>query len=171
MDDPISHPERIEPYLPHNDDAIVNLFEVAASSFRVEMKVPGSKFFIPDKEQILQMEREQQIKEEKQRQAIAVNNKFIPMPSPEPFEEIPPPKNYRHTETHQKNALKNGDTPEKDQCEPKLVVRCLPDEPATYPPPVPNDLDPVRNKMLHAWYWAGYYAGFYDAQMNSNGKK
>ncbi|EAY09675.1 hypothetical protein TVAG_060510 [Trichomonas vaginalis G3] len=42
------------------------------------------------------------------------------------------------------------------------------DQQITFPPPIPVETDPIRNHMLHAWYWAGYYTGLADAQRNQN---
>lgn len=36
-----------------------------------------------------------------------------------------------------------------------------------YPPPLPLDRDPDRIRLLHAWYWAGYYTGLSDGR-NAN---
>lgn len=33
-----------------------------------------------------------------------------------------------------------------------------------YPPPLPFDGDPDRLRLLHAWYWAGYYTGLADGK-------
>lgn len=30
---------------------------------------------------------------------------------------------------------------------------------AVFPPPVPDETDADKLKLLHSWYWAGYYAG------------
>ena len=175
MEDPISRPDLIHPYLPHDDQAYVNLFEVAASSFRVAMEIPGATFYIPDKKNIL--EKEKREKELKEKMKKTPNIPFTPLPPPEQFEEFPPPPGYEEL-LNQRKAEKEKIIKEEreaqgkngQQKKPKLVATGLKDEPATYPPPIPNDIDPVRNKMLHAWYWAGYYAGYYDAKKNEQEK-
>ena len=170
MEDPISRPDLIHPYLPHDDNAFVNLFEVAASFFRVAMKIPGETFYIPDKKKILQQEqREKELK--KKLKVAQPNTPFIPLPPPEHFEEFPPPPGFNERLNRSREERVKALQEDGPRKEPKLTVTGLKDEPATYPPPIPNDLDPVRNKMLHAWYWAGYYAGFYDAKKSEQEKK
>ena len=179
IEDPITHPELIEPYLPHDDNAFVHLFELAASSFRVALKIPGATFFIPNKEEI--MKKEKELKESRIQKIPKKpnNNFFIPLPRPEPFETVPLP-NPKETQKQLKPKEDSNTTPSSQVLKPnlfqasqkpKLEVTGLPDDPSTYPPPIPDDNDPVRNRMLHAWYWAGYYTALYDAQMKEQAKK
>ena len=57
------------------------------------------------------------------------------------------------------NKLKN-----QKEIIPSVVNSKLDEEFATYPPPFPLESDPIRLKMLHSWYWAGYYTGYEDCK-------
>jgi hypothetical protein len=40
----------------------------------------------------------------------------------------------------------------------------LPNPGLIYPPPLPDESDPDRLRLLHSWYWAGYYTGLADGK-------
>jgi hypothetical protein len=40
----------------------------------------------------------------------------------------------------------------------------LPNPGMIYPPPLPDESDPDRLRLLHSWYWAGYYTGLADGK-------
>ena len=89
------------------ENAIVDAFEMAASSYAVNHGLPNARFYHPGKE------------------------KPAPLPAPEPAKAP--------------RAPASGDTR------------------AVYPPPVP-EADPDRLRLLHSWYWAGYYTGLADGK-------
>ena len=95
------------------DNAIVDAFEMAASSYAVNHNFPNAHFYTPS------------------------TSTEQPSVSPESHEippEISPPR---------------------------------PDTTSIYPPPVP-DADPERLRLLHSWYWAGYYTGLADGRRQAH---
>ena len=165
MEDPILHPEKIPDFISKTDNALVDIFKIAASSLRVQQKVKGATYYFPDFE-ISQPENQQKAKENEvttQPQGKEADFKQNETKKEEKTKiiEIKPQKEPAKTEKMRKREVA-ADQKQKEFKE--LKIEGVPDESATFPPPVPNDNDPVRNKMLHAWYWAGYYTALYDAQ-------
>jgi hypothetical protein len=99
--------------LPMTPTAIVDAFEMAASSFAVNHGLPNATFYRP--------------------------------PSSPPSASCHPP------------APDQGPT-----FQPKV-----PNPTVSYPPPLPDDSDPDRLRLLHSWYWAGYYTGLADGKRSS----
>lgn len=94
------------------ENAIVDAFEMAASSYAVNHGLPGARFYHPGKEKTVPE---------------------VAQPA-QPAPPAPPAK-----------VPRSGDTR------------------AVYPPPVP-EADPDRLRLLHSWYWAGYYTGLADGK-------
>jgi len=117
-------------YLPKSENAIVEAFEMAVASFKVSKGIPGSKFYYPPEFEY-------------------VPKKTVKETKAEPQKHVTKPQTP--TETVQQK-------PPTPKPKPKLLpeVESKP-EPAVYPPPMPLEIDPDQAKLLHAWYWAGYY--------------
>lgn len=46
----------------------------------------------------------------------------------------------------------------------------VPSNATIYPPPVIDDSDIDRTRLLHSWYWAGYYMGLADGKKIAQSK-
>ena len=44
----------------------------------------------------------------------------------------------------------------------------VPSNVTIYPPPIADESDPDRIRLLHSWYWAGYYTGLSDGKRLSS---
>lgn len=93
-------------------------------------------------------------------------NHNLPLPAKESVVEVPkPPEREVQCEPVRKAPPPASIPSQKD------FENCPRPNPAMiYPPPVPFDNDPDRLRLLHAWYWAGYYTGLADGK-NSQLKK
>jgi hypothetical protein len=108
--------------LPLTDDAIVHAFELAASSFAVNLGLPNAKYYQPTSEP--------------------------------PLPELPPPP---------KPAPAPVPASVRAAPDPTIQPR-VPNPGLIYPPPIPDESDPDHLRLLHSWYWAGYYTGLTDGR-------
>lgn len=53
---------------------------------------------------------------------------------------------------------------------PPLNELPLPSNTTVYPPPVIDESDADRTRLLHSWYWAGYYVGLADGKRIAHGR-
>lgn len=134
--------------LPADENILMEAFETAAASFKVSCGL-SKEYYYPH---------QPGEKEFKSSTDMQYTENYV-LPPPQPDDKV----------QHEKN-VKNKVQEKKDPLPVKNIKSTVPssvlnnDEHPTYPPPLPLDSDPARNKMLHAWYWAGYYTGYADAQ-------
>ncbi|EAY08632.1 hypothetical protein TVAG_239920 [Trichomonas vaginalis G3] len=216
--DPIADPSNIKLYLPKTDNAIVDAFEMAVSSFQVSSKIEGAKFFIPTNAEILNSNNskvEETSNSANQKETPLDEPKNLPKfnildkrPIDKPIQNQEPKSRpvlkekpiQKENKTEKANIKSNdkqqhskpnkvNENEDKDMSDSAKLTRpnpiyvslpnAFPPEPpsmmaqstsnaVTFPPPIPIDNDPIRNHMLHAWYWAGYYTGLADARRNQN---
>ncbi|KAH0787386.1 hypothetical protein GPJ56_008581 [Histomonas meleagridis] len=117
---------------------IMDAFEMAASSLAVHKQVPNAKFY--------------QIPTEPPKQ----QNIQIPNQPSQPQKPDAVPKQI----------------PPKPSLPPQIAVTTnelpVPSNVTIYPPPIADESDPDRTRLLHSWYWAGYYTGLADGKRISS---
>ena len=126
------------------ENALIDAFETAAASFRVAHNFPGATYYQipPENEE----PSKQTTKIEKQ---IAGSTQII------------------NDESFNQNL---AESPEEDEEEPIAPhIQKLKDESLKLmPPPLPQGMDPERARLLHSWFWAGYYTGYEEGKKAHN---
>lgn len=69
------------------------------------------------------------------------------------------PEEFYTRKNAEKNVSKNNTQSDKNTDVDKSTFKkdFVFEKPSSYPPPLPLDTDPTLQRMLHSWYWAGYY--------------
>ncbi|KAK8889447.1 hypothetical protein M9Y10_034194 [Tritrichomonas musculus] len=168
----------------NTQNALVDAFEAAASSFAVNHKIQGAKFYQPKKEEdtppkpnikkehdsFMQFDessssdQEQTSVQPKDIQTIdfqelikkQVKNKEPkqqqqPQQPPHPQQQLQPQPQKKQ----EQNLMENTKLP-------------VPSHVLVYPPPILDETDPDQTRLLHSWYWAGYYTGLADGKKIAN---
>ena len=128
----------------NNQNAIIDAFEAAASSFAVNHKIPGSKYYVPSESS-----------KEEQKETV-------------PKEPIHNEENNKVKEEFKKRESNATIQSSNNHNASAGVEMPVPSNMVIYPPPMPDDSDPDRTRLLHSWYWAGYYTGLADGKRFSN---
>jgi hypothetical protein len=129
--------------LPVSENAIIDAFELAASSFAVNLGLPNATFYRPA--------------------SASPPPELRPPPEPVPSDlpasasrprELRPP-----LEPVAPDLPASGPAPPTPPTQPRMPNPAL-----IYPPPIPDESDPDGLRLLHSWYWAGYYTGLADGK-------
>lgn len=136
-------------HITNSPNSIVDAFEAAASSFAVNHHLPGATFYSlqpnPPTEQSAPPNTTPQ---------NIINNieSKLRDENPEKLHDVRMPQN---SNTQAPNIEKSP------LSEPKMPI---PSNSIIYPPPMLDDSDPDKMRLLHSWYWAGYYTGLADGK-------
>lgn len=133
----------------NNQNAIIDAFEAAASSFAVNHKIPGAKFYQPQRE----VEQPKAI-DTKQDQDL-----LFQFEDDSSEQEEFPQKDTKTKKPMQQN---------KEATFTENVKLPTPSNSVIYPPPMLDETDPDQVRLLHSWYWAGYYTGLADGKKIAN---
>ena len=81
-----------------------------------------------------------------------------------------PPENEQPSEFSSKIESKDTESCEEDEEEPIAPhAQTIKDETLKImPPPLPQGMDPERARLLHSWFWAGYYTGYEEGKKVQN---
>ncbi|OHT09905.1 hypothetical protein TRFO_04457 [Tritrichomonas foetus] len=151
--DPLS--KKNGPYkLTNTQNSIVDAFEAAASSFAVFHKIPGAKYYEPPSD-ISQ----QNVSQPEEPPAVHLHQNVS---HETPKENQPEMSGEKPTQNPSQNSL------QKHQNNEKMNQMPVPSNTLVYPPPLPEESDPDRMRLLHSWYWAGYYTGLADGKRIAN---
>lgn len=138
----------------NNQNAIIDAFEAAASSFAVNKKIPGAKFYQPQKEA------------EKPKFNDTKNDQDLLMQFDD---DSPEQEDSPENDLEIINLCPQKNKGEKQQQNAETaftenVKLPTPSNSVIYPPPMLDETDPDKIRLLHSWYWAGYYTGLADGK-------
>lgn len=182
MSDPLDFTDKNMISFSKSQNAYLEAFEMAASSFAVAHGVPNAQYYqIPHpKEDELNIPIIMPTDPLKNSSANELPQDIFPQVEIKEIQpEIPPQTTHKaplvtpilgkntpiqHTpvpppkkpESNHNQPIQADTTPKPRQAQGIL-----------YPPPLPEDSNVIQQRLLHSWYWAGYYAGVNDQQ---NGK-
>lgn len=145
----------------NNQNAIIDAFEAAASSFAVNHKIPGAKFYHPKKEEEKPKSSDQRFDQDsilqfdenssEQEDSLAPQQVIHTNHNQERFNIQPKSKEIKQHQTPEISFSENSKLP-------------IPSNSVVYPPPMLDETDPDQIRLLHSWYWAGYYTGLADGK-------
>lgn len=182
MSDPLDFTGKNMISFSKSQNAYLEAFEMAASSFAVAHGVPNAQYYhIPHpKENEPSIPIIMPTDPLKTSSASELPQDIFPQVEIKEIQpEIPPQTTHKaplvtpilgknttiqHTpgQSQKKSELNHNPTLQADTTSrPRQAQGML------YPPPLPEDSNVIQQRLLHSWYWAGYYAGVNDQQ---NGK-